>query len=109
MRIFIEESIYIAYKNEQIGADATLRYRPLRRALYRRLLLRAELVWSRREEVEAAPQAFGLYVAGEYQIKLQPPFIPGSEFAGVVTETAADVAAPAVGTRVSGTAIQGAA
>ena len=31
------------------GADVTLRYRPLRRAIYRRLLARTELVWSRRE------------------------------------------------------------
>jgi hypothetical protein len=32
-----------------IGADLTLRYRPLRRAIYRRLIARTELVWSRRD------------------------------------------------------------
>ena len=32
-----------------IGADLAFRYRPLRRAIYRRLIARTELVWSRRE------------------------------------------------------------
>ena len=31
------------------GVDVTFRYRPLRRAIYRRLLARTELVWSRRD------------------------------------------------------------
>ena len=33
-----------------IGIDATVRYRPLRRAIYRRFLGRTELFWSRRGE-----------------------------------------------------------
>ena len=36
-----------------IGADLTFRYRPLRRAIYRRLIARTELVWSRRDLVSA--------------------------------------------------------
>ena len=32
-----------------IGADLAFRYRPLRRAIYRRFIARTELVWSRRE------------------------------------------------------------
>jgi hypothetical protein len=51
-----------------IGIDATFRYRPLRRAIYRRLNLRSELVWSRQEVPDAtAALAFGLYGLGEYQ------------------------------------------
>jgi hypothetical protein len=67
-----------------IGADATLRWRPLRRAIYRRLLLRGELFWSRRQQAEVvtgpvtgsdAPEvlgrvtarAFGFYAVAEYQ------------------------------------------
>jgi hypothetical protein len=51
-----------------IGADVTLRWRPLRRAIYRRLLARTELVWSRRDLVTAEPaHAFGLYGSLEYQ------------------------------------------
>jgi hypothetical protein len=49
------------------GLDLTFRYRPLRRAIYRRLLARAELVWSRRDQAEGRASAFGLYGFGEYQ------------------------------------------
>ncbi|MQY18723.1 NADPH:quinone oxidoreductase family protein [Nocardia macrotermitis] len=49
-----------------------------------------------------------LVIAGEYQIKVPPPFVPGSEFAGAVTEIADDVTAVAVGDRVTGTGIVGA-
>jgi hypothetical protein len=57
-----------------VGVDATLRYRPLRRAIYRRLLARGELVWSRRKGGDAlgefglAPDtAFGAYASLDYQ------------------------------------------
>jgi hypothetical protein len=55
------------------GLDATFRYRPLRRATYRRLLARTEFMWNRAstplegnggDEVQTA---FGMYVGGEYQ------------------------------------------
>lgn len=49
------------------GVDATLRYRPLRRAIYQRLLARSEFVWSRREEPIGRLDAFGMYGFGEYQ------------------------------------------
>jgi hypothetical protein len=50
-----------------IGFDVTYRYRPPRRAIYRKFLLRTEMVWSRRSELAGEPQSFGTYVAGEYQ------------------------------------------
>jgi hypothetical protein len=50
-----------------IGIDATYRYRPPRRAIYRKFLLRTEMVWSRRSELAGEPQSFGTYVSGEYQ------------------------------------------
>lgn len=51
------------------GVDATFRWRPLRRAIYRRFLARTELVWSRRQGEASAPaqDAFGLYGSAEYQ------------------------------------------
>ena len=49
------------------AVDATLRYRPLQRALYRRFLGRTELFWSRREQEEGRVPAFGMYASGEYQ------------------------------------------
>jgi hypothetical protein len=51
-----------------VGADATFRYKPLRRAIYRHFLARTELVWSRREAVDVPVQnAFGGYGYVEYQ------------------------------------------
>jgi hypothetical protein len=53
------------------GIDATLRYRPLRRAIYKRLLARTELMWSRASAPTAGGEdvrsAFGMYAGGEYQ------------------------------------------
>ncbi|MED5813365.1 NADPH:quinone oxidoreductase family protein [Mycolicibacterium sp. 050232] len=49
-----------------------------------------------------------LLVADKYQIHVPVPFIPGSEFAGVVTEVASDTAGFAVGDRVTGTGLFGA-
>ena len=50
-----------------LGVDATFRYRPLRRAIYRRFLARTELFWSRRDDALDDGRAFGAYVSGEYQ------------------------------------------
>ena len=52
--------------SRMFGLDVTFRYRPLKRAIYRRFLARTELVWSRRTEIEG-PTAFGAYVATDYQ------------------------------------------
>ena len=49
-----------------------------------------------------------LIVAGTYQMKVPPPFVPGSEFAGVVAEVGADVTGVALGDVVAGTGIVGA-
>ncbi|HUR76957.1 MAG TPA: NADPH:quinone oxidoreductase family protein [Acidimicrobiales bacterium] len=49
-----------------------------------------------------------LLVAGEYQIKVPPPFVPGSELAGEVSEIADDVTALRVGDRVFGNTLVGA-
>jgi hypothetical protein len=53
---------------EMFGFDATFRYRPLRRAIYRRFQARTELVWSRpRSNGVTGDYAFGYYGSGEYQ------------------------------------------
>jgi hypothetical protein len=49
------------------GVDATLRYRPLRRAIYRRFMARTELMWSHRGQDIGDVSAFGMYASGEYQ------------------------------------------
>jgi hypothetical protein len=61
-----------------VGVDATFRYRPLRRAIYRRFVGRTELIWSHRDQGDASvaeaslftpptASAFGYYASGEYQ------------------------------------------
>jgi len=49
-----------------------------------------------------------LLIAGEYQVKVPPPFVPGSEFAGVIIETSGDTGDFVVGDRVTGTGMVGA-
>ena len=63
-----------------------------------------------RVQVAAAALNFPdvLIVANEYQIKVPTPFVPGSEFAGVVTEVADGVERVALGDRVTGTGLVGA-
>lgn len=51
-----------------VGVDATFRFRPLRRAIYQRLNVRTELVWSRQSLPSGThTSAFGFYGLGEYQ------------------------------------------
>jgi hypothetical protein len=51
-----------------IGIDATFHYRPLRRAIYQRLNLRTELIWSHQDlPLTAETHAFGVYGLAEYQ------------------------------------------
>jgi hypothetical protein len=62
------ESGPLSLDKRLIGFDATFRYRPLRRAIYRGLNLRTELVWSRQNlEIDSPQAAFGFYALGEYQ------------------------------------------
>jgi NADPH2:quinone reductase len=49
-----------------------------------------------------------LLVADDYQLSIPPPFVPGSEFAGVVGEVLGEVGDLAVGDRVMGTVLAGA-
>ncbi|MEO8070938.1 MAG: hypothetical protein ABI652_06020 [Acidobacteriota bacterium] len=55
--------------NKQLfGIDVSFHYRPLRRAIYRRLNLRTELIWSRQQlPAETHTTAFGAYGLAEYQ------------------------------------------
>jgi NADPH:quinone reductase len=49
-----------------------------------------------------------LLIANEYQISVPPPFVPGSEFAGVVDEVSSDTTGFAIGDRVTGMGLFGA-
>lgn len=49
------------------GVDATYRWRPLRRSIYRSFLGRSEWVWSRRHQPNGLQGGAGGYVSGDYQ------------------------------------------
>jgi hypothetical protein len=49
------------------GVDATVRWRPLQRAIYNSLLGRAEAIWSRRGQFTGRARALGYYGSADYQ------------------------------------------
>jgi hypothetical protein len=49
------------------GVDATLRWRPLQRSIYRSFVGRAEYVWSRRDQEDGLQSSNGFYISGDYQ------------------------------------------
>ena len=55
------------FTTQLYGLDATLRWRPLQRSIYRSFVGRSELIWSRREQPVSQQNSFGYYVSGEYQ------------------------------------------
>jgi len=63
-----------------------------------------------RVQVQAAAVNFPdvLLVANQYQVSVPPPFVPGSEFAGVIAEVGDGVTDLAVGDAVFGTGMVGA-
>ena len=48
--------------------DATIRWKPLRRAIYHSFLARTELIWSRRDQLPTQQRAFGFYTAADYRM-----------------------------------------
>jgi hypothetical protein len=50
-----------------VGVDATLRWKPLTRAIYRSFTARSEVVWSRREQLNGVQHSSGFYASAEYQ------------------------------------------
>jgi len=56
------------FNTQLTGVDATFRYRPLRRAIYRQFVGRTEFVWSRQDVAGGARQsASGFYASADYQ------------------------------------------
>jgi hypothetical protein len=49
------------------GADATLRWKPLRRSIYHSFVGRGEFIWSQRQQLPREQRAFGFYASGDYQ------------------------------------------
>lgn len=57
-----------AFLTDLYGVDATIHWTPLRRTIYHNFVGRAELVWSRRDQVPAQQHAFGFYTSGDYRL-----------------------------------------
>src|SRR2546427_9432583 len=62
-----------AFLTNLYAADATLRWKPLRRAIYNSFLFRTELFWSARDQLSASDifqtqHAFGMYTHAEYRL-----------------------------------------
>ncbi len=55
------------FTTQLFGVDATLRWRPLTRAIYHQFVGRSEVVWSNREQFEGRQRSMGYYVSGDYQ------------------------------------------
>ncbi len=55
-------------KTQLYGIDATFRWKPLQRSIYRSLIGRSEWIWSRREEPAGVQPANGFYLSGDYQL-----------------------------------------
>jgi len=49
------------------GADATLRWKPLRRSIYHSFIGRGEFIWSQRQQFPVEQRAFGFYASADYQ------------------------------------------
>jgi hypothetical protein len=61
--------------NQLFGLDATLRWKPLRRAIYHSFVARSEFIWGRAEQNQiptllpvSLQQPFGYYISTDYQL-----------------------------------------
>jgi hypothetical protein len=55
------------FTTKLFGVDATLRWRPLTRAIYHQFVGRSEVIWSHRQQFGGRQDAMGYYVSGDYQ------------------------------------------
>jgi hypothetical protein len=56
------------FTTDLYGFDATFRWRPLQRSIYRSFVGRSELAWSRRQQPNGQQSSFGYYISGDYQL-----------------------------------------
>jgi hypothetical protein len=55
------------FTTKLFGGDVTVRWRPLRRAIYHQFVGRSEVVWSDRGQFGGRQRAMGYYASGDYQ------------------------------------------
>ncbi len=66
--------------NQLYGADVTLHWKPLRRAIYHSFVARSEFIWTRTSvgSADLPAKPFGFYVSGDYQLNRR--WILGARF-----------------------------
>jgi hypothetical protein len=64
----VGEDVTGQFTTDLYGIDATLRWRPLQRAIYQSFVGRSEIVWSRRDQPNGLQRATGFYLSGDYQV-----------------------------------------
>jgi hypothetical protein len=50
------------------GVDATLKWKPLQRAIYHSFTARSEFIWSRRQQLNGTQNSSGFYASADYQL-----------------------------------------
>jgi hypothetical protein len=61
------DDFFGVFTTKLYGVDATFRWRPLQRSIYRSFIGRTEWIWSRRDQLNGLQKASGFYVSGDYQ------------------------------------------
>jgi hypothetical protein len=56
------------FTTQLAGIDATVRWRPLQRAIYHSFVGRSEVIWSRQQQPGGEQRSAGFYVSGDYQL-----------------------------------------
>jgi hypothetical protein len=62
-----DDDVRGVFTTKLYGLDATFRWRPLRRSIYRSFVGRTEWIWSRRDQLNGLQKSSGYYVSGDYQ------------------------------------------
>jgi len=62
-----QDDSFDSFTTNLYGIDATLRWRPLQRSIYRSFVGRTEYIWSHRDQSSGLQRSSGFYVSGDYQ------------------------------------------
>jgi hypothetical protein len=62
-----DDDVFGVFTTKLYGIDATFRWRPLQRSIYRSFVGRTEWIWSHRDQASGLQKARGFYVSGDYQ------------------------------------------
>jgi hypothetical protein len=61
------QSFFFDDHSTLVGFDATYRWKPLQRAIYRSFVGRSEVIWNHAPEAPGSSTGSGFYVSGDYQ------------------------------------------